>query len=210
MNAVVQAIDPSRSAAPEMRKFLSVRALPADRDSLHGIEVPDELAGVLGLTPGDYEFFQRWGYRKLAVQMLVNEAKTLASDPHLATKEGRASRDWITAGNTGALSFDTCLEWAGLYEANGNYLDDRIRAEMLSRPDVVARALSRVETVISASEQVETSAPVKPMTLAERIDFVYSDDEFSLECEDVQPGSPVFMAFMPPELDFERPGRSFE
>lgn len=209
MNAVVACIDESRSAVPQLRKFLSLRVSPVEQPA---VDIPDELANLIGLTPGDYEFFQRWGYRKLAVQMLVNEAKTLADDPQLETKEGRASHEWVINGNTGALPFDTCLEWAGLYEVNGEYLDDRIRAEMLSRPGAIARALTRVESVISANEQVEATTPVglKPMTLAERIEFVYSDDDFTLEFEDRQPGSPMFMAFSPPELDFERPGRGFE
>lgn len=179
-----------------------------------GVEVPEDLADLLNLTPEDFEFFQRWGYRKLAVQMLVNEAKTLAHDPERKTEEARRSYSWVESGNSGLLPFDTCLVWAGLYDYNGAYLDDRIRSEMLHRPEAIVAALTKVESLIDALEQKESlgtsDAAPAAMTLAQRIDLLYDDDEFGVESEGGYPGAPVFVSLPVRETCFDRPGRGME
>lgn len=200
------------------RSHQEVRLVP--QTAIHpgtGIEVPSDLVDLLNLTPEDFEFFQRWGYRKLAVQMLVNEAKTLAQDPERKTEEGRRSHHWVASGDTGVLPFDTCLVWAGLYDYDGNYLDDRIRAEILQRPQAIVNALTKVESVIDAHEQRESAASldVAPMTLAQRIDFVYPDDsgdeeEACVESAGDYPGAPMFVDFHARQMCFDRPGRGME
>lgn len=202
---------PTAQFAP--REFLPVRVAPlADATHEGGVDIPADLLDLLNLTPGDFEFFQRWGYRKLAVQMLTNEAKTLAADPFLQTAEGRLSHDWVAGGVTGVLPFDTCLAWAGLYDLNGAYLDDRIRNEMLMRPESIVRAFNKVESLLDSHEQRDTSGggATESMTLSERIEFVYADEDFSIECDGYAPGTPVFVDLVRPEADTNRQRRGAE
>ena len=193
------------------REFLPLRVEPL-AEAASKVNVSADLLDLLNLTPGDFEFFQRWGYRKLAVQMLANEAKTLAADPLLQTEEGRLSHDWVAGGVTGLLPFDTCLAWAGLYDLSGVYLDDRICNEMLIRPEAIARAFSKVESLLESHEQRDTSSgkTSEVMSLSERIDFVYADEDFSIECDGYAPGTPVFVDLLGPEVETNRQRRGAE
>lgn len=165
-----------------------------------------------GLTPGDFIFFQRWGYRKLALQMIMGEAKTLAGDPQLLTSEGKLSHEWVTKGNIGLLPFDTCVAWMGLYDFDGQYLDEVVRQKLLTEPEAFVRALKQCEGLLESAElkggqdaMSETMGP--SMALSERIELVYADDDISIGSDGDFAGAPIRMGFaMPVEHAFERPG----
>lgn len=193
-----------------VRPVMTLRVRPgADAD------VPTLLLDALELPRESYEFFERWGYRKLALQMVMGEAKTLANDPLLRTSEARMAHDWVVAGDTGILPFNTCLAWMGLYDFEGQYLDDVVRREILARPEAFVRALKQCESVIDSSEQKHSNGNGASsedvgasMTLSERIEHVL-DEDVSIESDGDYPGAPVRMGFPLASDDYlDRPGRS--
>lgn len=93
-------------------------------------------------------YFELYGAKELAVSMLGEAAHTLALDPTLATQEGVLTEQWVRDGRTGALSFEACLEIAGIDEANGSSMVEAIRDQLLGNPRHFYLAIKSVEKSI--------------------------------------------------------------
>ncbi len=182
----------------------SEQSLPAPSEVM-ALRVPEEQFDpsdelLEGMTPGDFEYFQRWGYRKLAMQMIMGEAKTLAGDPELATPEGRRSHEWVSKGNEGLLPFNTCMAWLGLYDLQGQYLDEAARERLLSDPGEFLRALKQCEGLLDFTEANEVgdaaADTVGPsMSISDRINLVYADEDLVIGFDGGGAGAPIFMGF---------------
>lgn len=103
---------------------------------------PSESGGIKG------NYFELYGAKELAVSMLGEAARTLALDPKLSTKEGVLTEQWVRDGRTGALSFETCLEIAGIDEVNGQNMVEAIREQLIDNPRHFFAAIKSVEKSI--------------------------------------------------------------
>lgn len=167
---------------------------------------------------GDFEFFERYGCRRMAFQMILLEVKALAADPDLESVSGQRAHEWIAQGNSGVLSFEECLAWLGIYDVDGQYMDGRIRQAILANPAAIVKALTKCEAIIDGSDierVIDDSSPPKEMGLAstmsltDRIDHVYADELISIDCYPERDGMPFRMSLHSAEVNVDRPGRSF-
>lgn len=78
--------------------------------------------------------FELYGAKELAMSMLGEAAHVLLKDPALKTRDGAMTEAWVRDGKSGTLSFEACLEIAGIDEVDGVNLVEAIREQMLENP----------------------------------------------------------------------------